>query len=102
MIIKICMIIIFVILGVIFSFGKGELLIAGFNTMTKEDKKKVNVKALCKYMGKMMFAVAFSTSFWALSDYFNKPFLSTIGTVLFISVIIFMLIYANVGNRFKK
>lgn len=98
----ICMSILFVILGVVFCFGKGGFLIAGFNTLPKEDKEKFNVASMCKFMGKMMFALAFSVSLWTLSEYLKKPFLFTIGIVLFISVIVFMLIYMNTGNRFKK
>ena len=38
--------IIFVILAVIILMGKGDFLIAGYNTASKEDKKKVNIKRL--------------------------------------------------------
>ena len=33
-------------MGIIIAFGKGDNLIAGYNTASKEDKEKVNIKRL--------------------------------------------------------
>ena len=35
-------------------------MIAGFNTMSEEEKEKYDTVALCKFMGKTMFALSFS------------------------------------------
>ena len=48
----------FVGLGVLFSKGKGAFLIAGYNTMSKEKKARYDKNALCRFMGKLMFALA--------------------------------------------
>ena len=48
----------FVGLGVLFSKGKGAFLIAGYNTMSKEKKARYDKNALCRFMGKFMFALA--------------------------------------------
>ena len=58
--------VLFIILGVIFSLGKGAFLIAGYNTSNKEEKAKYDEKALCKFMGKSMFTLAFSVFLWGL------------------------------------
>jgi hypothetical protein len=50
----------FIILGVVFSLGKGAFLISGYNMLSKEEKAKYDEKALCKFIGKSMFAIAFS------------------------------------------
>lgn len=92
----------FLVLGVFLSMGKGSFLIAGFNTLPKEEKEKYDKVALCKFMGKAMFGLCFSMVFWVLSDYLNIQWLFIIGIVLFMGIIIFILIYANTGNRFKK
>lgn len=92
----------FLLLGILLSMGKGSFLIAGFNTMTKEEKEKYDKLALCKFMGKMMFALAFSLVFSFFSHAFDIKFLFYIGIILFIAFIIYMLIYLNTGNRFKK
>ena len=43
MVVKILMIALFILLGIMFSLGKWSFLIAGFNTMTKEEKAKYDV-----------------------------------------------------------
>jgi hypothetical protein len=92
----------FLILGIFMSMGKGSFLIAGFNTMPKDEKEKYDKIALSKFMGKMMFALAFSMAFWILSQAFEIKILFYIGIILFIAFIVFMLIYLNTANRFKK
>lgn len=92
----------FIVLGFIFSSGKGSFLIAGLNTMSKKKKATYDSVALCKFMGKAMFGLSFSMVFWLLSDLFNNSLLFIIGLLLFIGIVIFILIYANTGDRFKK
>ena len=46
MIFLVIMSIIFIILAVIFLMGKGDKLIAGYNTASEEEKSKVNIKRL--------------------------------------------------------
>jgi len=46
MIFLVIMSIIFIILAVIFLMGKGDKLIAGYNTASEEEKSKFNIKRL--------------------------------------------------------
>ena len=46
MIVSVIMSILFIILAVIFLMGKGDKLIAGYNTASEEEKSKVNIKRL--------------------------------------------------------
>ncbi|WP_200416467.1 DUF3784 domain-containing protein [Virgibacillus salexigens] len=92
----------FIVLGILLINGKGSSLIAGYNTMPPEEKEKYDTVALCKFMGKMMFTLSFSMLFWVLSEAYEIGALFTFGLVLFIGIIVFMLIYVNTGNRFKK
>ena len=48
----------FVGLGVLFSKGKGAFLIAGYNTASRSEKENYDEKALCRFMGKLMAAMA--------------------------------------------
>ena len=89
-------------LGIMFSLGKGSSLIPGFNTLPEEDKEKYDVVALCKFMGKMMFALSFSVVLWLISQVYELDWLFYFGLALFIGIIIYLLIYINTGNRFKK
>lgn len=92
----------FLILGIVFSTGRGAFLIAGYNTSSKEEQEKYDEKALCKFMGKGMFGIAFSTLLWAFSFVFSQKWLFTVGMICFVAIIAFILVYANTGNRFKK
>ena len=60
MIVMLLVIGLFIALGVVLINGKGSFLIAGFNTMSLEEKEQYDVIALCKFMEKMMFALSFS------------------------------------------
>ena len=46
MIISISLAILFIVLAVIFLMGKGDKLIAGYNTASEEERAKVNIKRL--------------------------------------------------------
>ena len=92
----------FIGLGIVFINGKGSFLIAGYNTMPPEEKDKYDTIALCKFMGKMMFALSFSMVFWIISEAYDINWLFYFGLVLFFVIVAFMLIYMNAGNRFKK
>lgn len=102
MIVKVLFIMLFIVLGVILSLGKGAFFIAGFNIMKKEEKEKYDVISLCKFMGKLMFMLAFCITLFALGDIFAIKALFNIGLALFLISIIFAAVYANTANRFKK
>ena len=102
MVVSIILIVLFVGLGFLFSKGKGEFLLAGYNTMSAAEKEKYDMVAICKFMGKMMYALSFSMLFWALSDVVRMTWLLYFGLTLFLGIIIFMIIYTNTGNRFKS
>lgn len=92
----------FIVLGIIFSCGKGAFLIAGYNTASKEEKSHLNEKLICKYMGKVMFMVAGCQLIIALGTILEILPLVIIGTVLIFVLAVGAVIYANTGNRFKK
>lgn len=99
---KIIVIALLIILGTMLSLGKCSFLIAGFNTMNKEEKENYDVLSLTKFMGKFVFLIAFCISLFILSDIFMMKVLLVLGMILLISSIIFVIIYVNTGNRFKK
>ena len=96
------MIVIFLIIGIMLYSGKGAYLIAGYNTMEEQEKDQYDAVALCKFMGKMMFGLCFSMCFWVIGDLLKNDWLFNLGLVLFIGIIIFMLVYVNKRDRFKK
>lgn len=101
-IILLLMSVLFIIFGVVFSLGKGAFLISGYNMLSKEEKAKYDEKALCKFMGKSMFVLAFSVFLWGLSSLIKQHILFVIGLILFLVTVIFILVYSNTKNRFMK
>lgn len=90
----------FMILGVIFLCGKGDYLIAGYNTASPAERAKFNKKALCRSMAVMMFAIAFSFIVSALGIFIDiiPPW---IGHVLLLAIVLVGLIYINTSKRVK-
>jgi hypothetical protein len=80
----------------------GVSSLSGYNTSSKEEKAEYDEKALCKFMGKSMFVFAFCVFLWGLSELIKQPIVFGIGIVLFIGTVIFIVIYTNTKNRFKK
>ncbi|MBO1912010.1 DUF3784 domain-containing protein [Sporosarcina sp. 6E9] len=95
-------ILIFTVIGVFLLNGKGTFLIAGFNTLPKEEKAKYDKLAFSKFYGKTILALSASMVFWLFSDILQNNVLFVIGLILFLAILIFSLIYSNLGNRFKK
>ena len=92
----------FVGLGVLFSKGKGAFLIAGYNTMPRAKKERYDQRALCRFMGKLMFAIAGAWVPVALGAVLDVGWLYGVGIAAFLIVIVAGLIYANTGHRFQK
>ena len=92
----------FAVLGIVFSLGKGAFLIAGYNTASQAEKNKTDEKALCRFMGKLMFLLAGCWLIVLSSAFFDKMYLLWVGLTVFFVVIVGGVVYANTGNRFKK
>lgn len=48
----------FVLLGILIKYGKMYFLIAGYNTMSKEERDKVDIKKLANLFKNTMFGMA--------------------------------------------
>ena len=77
-------------------------LIAGYNTLSKEEKEKYNEKALCACMAKMMFSLAVCWCVLGIGVEINRMWLFWVGFGLFLLVAFFFAIYMNTKNRLKK
>lgn len=82
--------------------GRGAWLIAGFNTMSKKEREKYDAEALCKFMGRYLLSTALLTPAIAIGGILKLNWLC-IGYALYALLsVIFVVIYCNTGNRFKK
>lgn len=95
-------VLLFLVLSIVFLRGHGAFLIAGYNTLPKEQRDRYDSHAMCRFMGKIMLALAICMLVMALSEPLAYTALLYIGLGLFFAVIVFTLIYANTGNRFQK
>ena len=95
-------ILVLVILGIVFSKGKGAFLIAGYNTMPREKKERYDKNALCRFMGKLMFALAACWVPVALGAVLDMDWLYGAGIAAYLLVIAAGVIYANTGGRFQR
>ena len=92
----------FVGLGILFSKGKGAFLIAGYNTMPRAKKERYDKNALCRFMGKLMFALAACWVPVALGAVLDMDWLYGAGIAAYLLVIAAGVIYANTGGRFQR
>lgn len=92
----------FVLLGILFAFGKGAGLIAGYNTSSPDEKTKIDQKKLCRFMAKFMFALAACWLIAACGEIFKTTVLLWVGQALFFIAVIAGVIYINTGDRCKK
>ena len=92
----------FVGFGVLFSKGKGAFLIAGYNTAFRSEKENYDEKALCRFMGRLMFALAGCWIPVFLGTMLKLDWLYGAGIAAVLIVIVVGLIYANTGHRFQK
>jgi len=93
--------------------GRGSFLIAGFNTMPKEQKEKYDSNAMSKFIGRIVLVpVGILTVLFALGLTFGVRGSEIIPWLLWFTIIaytvivtvisIFAVIYFNTGNRFRK
>ena len=90
------------VLGLAFSRGKGAFLIAGYNTASQEEKARYDKKALCRFMGRLMFAMAGCWGVVAAGSLLAWPQLYNLGIGLFLAVVFGGVVYTSTGRRFRK
>lgn len=85
----------FLVLGIVFSRGKGTSLIAGYNTASPAEKAKYDEKKLCKAMSRLMFVLALCWLVIALSDLCRTMWLLWLGLGLFVAASIGGCVYID-------
>lgn len=96
--------ILFIVLGILVRYFKMYMLMAGYNTMSKDEKAEVDVKKLANVFRNGMFGMAIIIIIgYLISQYLNEPKIENY--FLFASFIIgvpYLLIYANAKNTKTK
>ena len=92
----------FIILGAILSTGKCSFLIAGYNMMGRGQNRQYDEQALCRFMGKIMYCLAFAMLLWLASIILQNSVLLSASLCFLAGSIAFALIYSGTGDRLKK
>ena len=90
-----------VIALVLFS-GRGAMLIAGYNTMSKEKRAKWDEKALARFVGWLLIAVIPCILLTEVGAHYGLNWLVGGGVVACVALLVGGAVYVNTGNRFKR
>lgn len=91
----ILLVLIFIMLGILIKHKKYYWLISGYNTLSKEKKKNVDVEGLGIFMGNTLFAMAGAFLIGAVFDYFGI----FTGSAISFGSIFFIIIYMIIGAQ---
>ena len=92
---------IMVVVAVLLLLGKGAFLIAGYNTMPEMEKRKYDVKSLCRFIGKLLLPIGVLAPCVAIGEIYEISWMSGAYIALVVVLVVFALVYCNTGNRFK-
>lgn len=99
MIVSIILAIVFLIFAIILLMGKGDMLIAGYNTASEEERKKVDIKRLRIVMAILMVITAVFCAILPLMGNNKTSQLAAAG--IFIAITIVGVIVANTWAQKK-
>ena len=89
----------FALLGVVFARGKGQGLIAGYNTLSEKERAKIDEERLMKVMSRGMFALAGCMALGLIGFLTSRRELVIGCFILFAAVIVLILIFANTKTK---
>lgn len=99
MIVSIVFAVMFLVLAVIFLMGKGDMLIAGYNTASEEERKTIDIKRLRIVMAVLMVVTAVFCTIPPLLGNDKNSLLAAAG--IFLAIIFVGIIIANTWTKKK-
>lgn len=97
--------IVFAIMLIVISFflkrGKGLCLLAGFNTMSVEERNVYDMEKIGKFTSKTLTGMALCLLAFDFGLYINNIIAIVFPWVVFGGIVIFTLVYIN-SDKFKK
>lgn len=88
-----------ILLGIAVKHFKLYFLIAGYNTMSKEEKEKVNVEKVATLLRNVFVIIGLSIIFWGVATSYMEN--TEIANYLFYSVVIGSVVYLLVKSNSK-
>lgn len=99
MIVSIVFAVMFLVLAVIFLMGKGDMLIAGYNTASEEERKTIDIKRLRIVMAVLMVVTAVFCAIVPLLGNDKNSIL--VAAAIFVAITIVGVIIANTWAKKK-
>lgn len=91
----------FLTMSLVLLQGKGAILIAGYNTLSAEEKAKYDEAALCRATSRLLLGITFSMALIFIGEFFQQSWLLISGIILMIVIVIGGLIHMNTGHRYR-
>lgn len=91
-----------IVISIVLHTGRGSFLIAGYNTLSREEKEKYDSRKLSRFIGKILFPIGLFAPILAVGGIYEIGWLPALYTFGVIALSVFAVIYCNTGNRFKK
>ena len=90
------------VLGVAIKNGKMYWLIAGYNTMSKEEKAKVDIEGIATLFRNVMFVMALAISLLYIATLvYDNPKVESVGTSFIVVVGVLYLIIRSNSSKYK-
>lgn len=90
-------------LSVPLLMGRGAWLIAGYNTMSPEERASWDGPALARFTGKILLIIGLLTLvLMPVMCIFEIPWLTVVYIVAVVGLGVFAAVWCNTGNRFRK
>lgn len=90
------------VVGVLLCKGKAGFLLAGWNTMPKGKKQSWDGKRLLHFNGRCILGLAALILLGALFTLLEIDWLVALSWVAFAALIVWMIVYQNTRNRFRR
>lgn len=91
-----------VIMAIILLAGHGSRLIAGYNTLSEDEKEKIDATKLSKFIGGILLTIGLIVNGISIGNICNIRWLPISVPIIIVGLIVFAAIYCNTGNRFRK
>ncbi len=92
-----------VIIGIVLLTGHGSVLIAGYNTMKKEEKEKYDEKKLCRGTGILVLIVAAICVTMDITEAFcTETVIDTVAKICAVLIILLCVFWIVAGNFLCK
>ncbi|MDL2252910.1 DUF3784 domain-containing protein [Ruminococcaceae bacterium OttesenSCG-928-I18] len=90
------------IMSIVLMTGRGSSLVAGYNTMSAEEQKKWDEKALCRFLGKLLFLFTLFIGLAMVASAHDRDGVFGVFTTMAMAELIGGVIYANKSRRFRQ